>query len=146
MQRPINQSHQNQRVFAAKPSKALILLVDDDIDLRGILHRFLERSGFSVATAGNGREALECLGIQRFDLLLTDLMMPEISGIELIQTVRLRNLSIPIIAMSADADLRNDGSLELAALAGAQVVLEKPFAMNRLIRELQRLLAAPEIP
>ena len=130
---------------AAKPSKALILLVDDDIDLRGILHRFLERSGFSVATAGNGREALERLEIQRVDLLLTDLMMPEISGIELIQTVRLRNLSIPIIAMSADADLRNDGSLELAALAGAQVVLEKPFAMNRLIREVQRLLAVPEI-
>ena len=48
--------------------------------------------------------------------------------------------------MSADADLLYDGSLELAALAGAQVVLEKPFAMNRLIRELQRLLAAPEIP
>ena len=146
MERPINHPHQNQRVSAAKPSKALILLVDDDIDLRGILHRFLERSGFSVATAGNGREALERLEIQRVDLLLTDLMMPEISGIELIQTVRLRNLSIPIIAMSADADLRNDGSLELAALAGAQVVLEKPFAMNRLIRELQRLLAAPEIP
>ena len=146
MERPINQPHQNQRVSAAKPSQALILLVDDDIDLRGILHRFLERSGFSVATAGNGREALERLEIQRVDLLLTDLMMPEISGIELIQTVRLRNLSIPIIAMSADADLRNDGSLELAALAGAQVVLEKPFAMNRLIRELQRLLAAPEIP
>lgn len=146
MERPINQPHQNQRVSAAKPSKALILLVDDDIDLRGILHRFLERSGFSVATAGNGREALERLEIQRVDLLLTDLMMPEISGIELIQTVRLKNLSIPIIAMSADADLRNDGSLELAALAGAQVVLEKPFAMNRLIRELQRLLAAPEIP
>ena len=146
MERPINQPHQNQRVSATKPSKALILLVDDDIDLRGILHRFLERSGFSVATAGNGREALERLEIQRVDLLLTDLMMPEISGIELIQTVRLRNLSIPIIAMSADADLRNDGSLELAALAGAQVVLEKPFAMNRLIRELQRLLAAPEIP
>lgn len=146
MERPINQPHQNQRVSAAKPSKALILLVDDDIDLRGILHRFLERSGFSVATAGNGREALERLEIQRVDLLLTDLMMPEISGIELIQTVRLKNLSIPIIAMSADADLRNEGSLELAALAGAQVVLEKPFAMNRLIRELQRLLAAPEIP
>ena len=145
MERPINQPHQNQRVSAAKPSKALILLVDDDIDLRGILHRFLERSGFSVATAGNGREALERLEIQRVDLLLTDLMMPEISGIELIQTVRLRNLSIPIIAMSADADLRNDGSLELAALAGAQVVLEKPFAMNRLIREVQRLLAIPEI-
>jgi CheY-like chemotaxis protein len=133
-------------VSAAKPSQALILLVDDDIDLRGILHRFLERSGFSVATAGNGREALERLEIQHVDLLLTDLMMPEISGIELIQTVRRTNLLIPIIAMSADADLRNDRSLELAALAGAQVVLEKPFAMNRLIRELHCLLAAPEIP
>jgi CheY-like chemotaxis protein len=89
---------------------------------------------------------LERLEIQHVDLLLTDLMMPEISGIELIQTVRRTNLLIPIIAMSADADLRNDRSLELAALAGAQVVLEKPFAMNRLIRELQCLLAAPEIP
>jgi CheY-like chemotaxis protein len=133
-------------VSATKPSKALILLVDDDIDLRGIIHRFLERSGFSVVAAGNGREALACLETQRVDLMLTDLMMPEISGIELIQTVRQTSALLPIIAMSADADLRNDRSLELAAQAGAQVVLEKPFAMNRLIRELHRLLAAPEIP
>jgi CheY-like chemotaxis protein len=95
--------------------------------------------------AGNGREALARLETQRVDLMLTDLMMPEISGIELIQTVRKTNLLLPIIAMSADADLRNDRSLELAAQAGAQVVLEKPFAMNRLIREVQRLLAVPEI-
>lgn len=95
--------------------------------------------------AGNGREALVCLETQRVDLMLTDLMMPEISGIELIQTVRQTSSSLPIIAMSADADLRNDRSLELAAQAGAQVVLEKPFAMNRLIREIQRLLATPEI-
>ena len=130
---------------ATKPSKALILLVDDDIDLRGIIHRFLERSGFSVVAAGNGREALVRLETQRVDLMLTDLMMPEISGIDLIQTVRQTSPSLPIIAMSADADLRNDRSLELAAQAGAQVVLEKPFAMNRLIREIQHLLATPEI-
>jgi CheY-like chemotaxis protein len=132
-------------VSPTKPSKALILLVDDDIDLRGIIHRFLERSGFSVVAAGNGREALVRLETQRVDLMLTDLMMPEISGIELIQTVRQTSPLLPIIAMSADADLRNDRSLELAAQAGAQVVLEKPFAMNRLIREIQRLLATPEI-
>jgi len=132
-------------VSATKPSKTLILLVDDDIDLRGIIHRFLERSGFSVVAAGNGREALACLETQRVDLMLTDLMMPEISGIELIQTVRQTSALLPIIAMSADADLRNDRSLELAAQAGAQVVLEKPFAMNRLIREVQHLLAVPEI-
>ena len=145
VERPITHAHQNRRVSATKPSKTLILLVDDDIDLRSILHRFLERSGFSVVVAGNGREALVRLETQGVDLILTDLMMPEISGIELIQTVRQTNLLLPIIAMSADADLRNDRSLELAAQAGAQVVLEKPFAMNRLIREVQRLLAVPEI-
>ena len=145
IERPITHTHQNRRVSATKPSKALILLVDDDIDLRGIIHRFLERSGFSVVAAGNGREALVSLETQRVDLMLTDLMMPEISGIELIQTVRQTSPLLPIIAMSADADLRNHRSLELAAQAGAQVVLEKPFAMNRLIREVQRLLAAPEI-
>lgn len=145
VERPITHAHQNRRVSATKPSKTLILLVDDDIDLRSIIHRFLERSGFSVVAAGNGREALVRLETQRVDLMLTDLMMPEISGIELIQTVRQTSSLLPIIAMSADADLRNDRSLELAAQAGAQVVLEKPFAMNRLIREVQRLLAAPEI-
>lgn len=128
----------------AKQSKGLILLVDDDVDLRGILHRFLERAGFSVVTAGNGREALEQMKTHRVDLLLTDLMMPEIPGIELIRTVRRDHPSLPIIAMSADSDLRNDRSLELATEAGAHVVLEKPFAMSRLIRELQGLLAAPE--
>jgi CheY-like chemotaxis protein len=131
-------------VPTAKQSKGLILLVDDDINLRGILHRFLERSGYSVVTAGNGREALELVENHRVGLLLTDLMMPEISGFELIRTLRHDHPSLPIIAMSADADLRNDRSLELATEAGAHVVLEKPFAMSRLIRELQGLLAAPE--
>ena len=130
----------------AKPTKALVLLVDDDIGFRGILQRFLERSGFLVMTAGNGREALDRLKTHPVDLILTDLMMPEVSGIELIRTLRTRNARIPIIAMSADADLRDDQSLERAAQAGAQVVLEKPFAMNRLIRELQGLLSAPEAP
>jgi CheY-like chemotaxis protein len=95
-------------------------------------------------TAGNGREALELVENHRVGLLLTDLMMPELSGFELIRTLRLDHPSLPIIAMSADADLRNDRSLELATEAGAHVVLEKPFAMSRLIRELQGLLAAPE--
>ena len=96
----------------AKQSKGLILLVDDDINLRGILHRFIERSGYSVVTAGNGREALELVNNHRVGLLLTDLMMPEISGFELIRTLRHDHPSLPIIAMSADADLRNDRSLE----------------------------------
>jgi CheY-like chemotaxis protein len=137
-------SPHKQKVPIAQQSKGMILLVDDDIDLRGILQRFLERSGFSVITAGNGREALEQAKIHRVDLLLTDLMMPEIPGTELIRSVRHDHPSLPIIAMSADADLRNDRSLELATEAGAHVVLEKPFAMSRLIRELQGLLAAPE--
>lgn len=132
------------KVPNAKQSKGLILLVDDDIDLRGILHGFLERSGFSVVIAGNGREALEQAKNHRVDLLLTDLMMPEIPGIELIRTVRQNHPTLPIIAMSADADLRNDRSLELATEAGAHVVLEKPFAMSRLIREVLSLLAAPK--
>ncbi|MEY4324078.1 MAG: Sensor histidine kinase TmoS [Verrucomicrobiota bacterium] len=132
------------KVPNAKQSKGLILLVDDDIDLRGILHGFLERSGFSVVLAGNGQEALEQAKNHRVDLLLTDLMMPEIPGIELIRTVRQNHLTLPIIAMSAGADLRNDRSLELATEAGAHVVLEKPFAMSRLIREVLSLLAAPK--
>lgn len=127
---------------SATPSKAVVLLVDDDDDLRPILRRFLERSGLSVTTACNGREALESLATQRADLVLTDLMMPEMSGIELIRALRLGHPALPVIAMSADADLRGDRSLESASQAGAQVVLEKPFAMNRLIREIQALLAA----
>ena len=85
---------------ATKPSKALILLVDDDIDLRGIIHRFLERSGFSVVAAGNGREALELVENHRVGLLLTDLMMPELSGFELIRTLRHDHPSLPIIALN----------------------------------------------
>ncbi len=128
-----------------KPSKALILLVDDDCDLRGILGRSLERSGLSVMTAGNGREALERLAAHGADLVVTDLMMPEMSGLELIRALRSGHPALPIIAMSAGAELRGDRSLESASKAGAQVVLEKPFAMQRLIREIRSLLATSSV-
>jgi CheY-like chemotaxis protein len=132
-------------VASTTPSKTRILLVDDDEDLRGIIRRFLDRSGFSVTTATHGREALERLATERADLVVTDLMMPEMSGLELIRELRSGHPTLPIIAMSAGADLRGDRSLEQASQAGARVVLEKPFAMHRLIHEIRALLAASAV-
>jgi DNA-binding response OmpR family regulator len=65
-----------------------ILIVDDDIDLRTILHDSLTHEGFTVLTAKDGREGLEVALSQRPDLILLDIMMPEVSGLEMLKALR----------------------------------------------------------
>ncbi len=83
--------------------KATILVVDDDADCRDLLAQLLSRQGYAVVCAGNGREALECIDASAPGLMILDLMMPEMSGWELLE--RQRNdpklESLPIVVMTA---------------------------------------------
>ncbi|MCU0229463.1 MAG: response regulator, partial [Bryobacterales bacterium] len=85
-------------VAPRRPSR--ILIVDDDPDVRLVLRRMLEPDGYEVGEAGHGREALEVIGHRPFDLLITDLIMPEQEGIETIQTFHRRYPEVKIIAIS----------------------------------------------
>jgi CheY-like chemotaxis protein len=77
-----------------------ILLIDDDDTMRLTLCRSLERAGYETHATGNGRAALKCLREAPVDLILTDILMPEMEGIELILSLRRSHPALPIIAMS----------------------------------------------
>jgi DNA-binding NtrC family response regulator len=127
-----------------------ILLVDDDQDLRNLLERVLLRSGMAVHPAGDGRQAIKLLARQKFDLVVTDIIMPDVEGIELILKIRKEHPGLPIIAMSAGGRLKADGYLKMAQTFGANQVLEKPFPIDVFVGEVRRLAlsagAAPADP
>ncbi len=120
--------------------KPIILLVDDDDDLRSVLERVLVRSGFTVLAARDGSQGLKILGSQKVDLMVTDIIMPDVEGVELILKARKERPGLPIIAMSAGGRLKADGYLKMAKACGANQILEKPFGIESLIQEVRRLL------
>ena len=116
---------------------ATILAVDDDAISLGVLGGYLKRFGYSVVTASGGGEALELLAQREFDLLISDLFMPDIDGIALLEAIRARGIHIPFIIVTAC------GSVESAVAAmskGASDYLEKPYNPDNLLLTIQRAL------
>ena len=113
-----------------KTDKPSILLVEDYPDTRTMLQLLLESAGFAVVAKHDGAEALEFLSNAIPDVILTDLMMPNVSGIELIQRVRANAMMahVPIIAMTA----YSSGPAEEARKAGAVAVLNKPVSFEKM--------------
>jgi CheY-like chemotaxis protein len=117
-----------------------VLLVDDDAVTRGRCAHALSVSGCKVVAMESGRSALTALRIERFDVLVTDLVMPGMDGHELIRAVRAFDPKLCIIAMSGRAR-RGLDLLPTANALGADAALEKPFAPIRLIDLVRRMLA-----
>lgn len=109
-------------------SMARILVIDDDEDIRCLLRQRLQGSGHSVAEAENGRVGLDRLADFHPDLVVTDLLMPVMEGIETIQRLKKAAPALRIVAMSGGG--RNPGAayLTLAQKMGASAVLAKPFS------------------
>ncbi len=120
-----------------------VLLIDDDGDLRQLLRRFLVRSGFEVLEAGHGREALNLLRGGAVDLIVTDIIMPDMEGIELILELRRSHPGLPIIAMSAGGRIGPGSYLELARRSGARATITKPFDLREFSRLVDEVLARP---
>ena len=115
-----------------------ILLVDDDARNLYALTKVLKAKGFNVEVAPNSFKALDLLAHMKFDVLLTDIMMPEVDGYELIRSVRgLGFGKLPIIAITAKA-MQTDEALCLEA--GANAYLAKPVDVNALIELLNKLI------
>lgn len=104
-----------------------ILLVEDNDHLRVALCRMLEQAGYIVSEAENGEVALDILALGHFDLVVTDLLMPEKEGIETIAAVRRQNPEMPIIAISGGGCLEPQAYLDAAVEFGADAALAKPF-------------------
>jgi CheY-like chemotaxis protein len=114
-----------------------ILIVDDHDDLRETMANLLSANGFRVRTASNGQEALAQLRASAPDLLITDVMMPNMDGWELREamTDQVELSKLPVIVISA---LEPHGAL-LEALRPA-VAMRKPFALDRLLRHVRALV------
>ncbi len=111
--------------------------MDDDPDVRLVLRRMLEPDGYEVAEAGHGREALEVVHNRAFDLVITDLIMPEQEGIETIQAFHRRYPQVKIIAISG---AYGSDYLRIAKHLGAHEVMQKPLRLEAVLSTVSRLL------
>jgi CheY-like chemotaxis protein len=129
---------------------ARILVVDDEIEVGAAVRRVLERAGYAVTLANNATEGLEAVAQQPPDVVITDIIMPKVHGVELIKTLRERYPRIRIIAISGGGSfgplaykpeaISTHAYLAAAREAGAQEVLTKPFDLTDLIAAVRRLL------
>lgn len=118
--------------------QAFILVVDDEADVREMFAKFLTRKGYRTETAPNALEALRILRKGGVNLVLTDLQMPEFSGLELLREVRHMDAKIPVIMMSGQADL----STAVKALREeAFDFLQKPVDSNDLLETVRAAIA-----
>jgi CheY-like chemotaxis protein len=117
---------------------AAILVVDDDEVMRDLLRRALERSGFAVVTATDGRQGVEQFHDHPVDVTITDMMMPVMDGLELIRALVAEQPSIRIIAVSGVDDW--DNYLKTARALGAKAVLRKPVSSAELVNTVRRVL------
>ena len=110
---------------------ASILLMEDDDQLRTMLRLLLTRSGHQVWAAANGTGACELYQQQGFDLVITDLVMPDVEGLEMIMDLRRINQNVRIIAISGGGQRGGKSTAEeyllIAQKLGAQLTLAKPF-------------------
>src|SRR5258708_24886095 len=123
---------------AATAATATVLVVEDDESMRTLLRRMLERTGFAVVTAINGRDGMERFREHPVDIVITDMIMPEIDGVELIQALRGKWPDVRIIAISGI----DYPYLRMALGCGAKAPLRKPVDAARRVETVQRVLAA----
>jgi DNA-binding NtrC family response regulator len=106
-----------------------LLVVDDESKMRRVLQLFFEDSGYSVAQAENGEEALQTLDSVRPDLVICDMRMPRMNGMELLQRVKQKSPDLPVIIMTAYGEVKT--AVEAMKL-GAENYVTKPLDMEEL--------------
>lgn len=120
-----------------------IMVVDDDEHFARITERALTAFGYSVVPARNGVEALKLYHADTIQLVLTDLIMPDMEGVELIVTLRRLNPSVKVIAMSGGGRNNPAAYLPIAQRVGAMKTLAKPFSLEELRQTVADCLASP---
>lgn len=126
---------------------ASILLVDDDAMVRETVGMQLEAGGHSVATAAHGGEGLAALSAGAYDLVVTDILMPEVEGLEFIRAIRRQHPTMPVIAITGG--MFRAGSkpgmdfLHYAEAMGSSSTLRKPFTARQILDAVTAALGTP---
>ncbi|CAO3362151.1 response regulator [Azospirillum sp. A26] len=123
-------------------SAASILLVDDDPDFRGMVRIAFQRAGYTVHEAENGNAALAVMDRHAVDLVVTDIIMPEADGYEIILRLKAQQSRPPLIAVTGGSVRLRMELPGMARLLGAEAAFEKPVDLKALLAEVGRLLAA----
>ncbi len=123
-----------------------ILLIDDDDLSRGAVHKMLERSGYQVFSTGDGNGAIDRYRNSPTDLVITDLIMPDIDGLEVIQQLRRINPAVRVLAISGGGRVEAEEYLSVARKFGAVEVLSKPFTGQELKKSVELALGGSKEP
>lgn len=123
---------------ALRPETDTILVVDDEEYIREILTESLEAKGYSVETAANGQEGLECIKAKRYRLLLLDLRMPSRDGLSLLTQIQDRINDMPVIILTG---LAGPEEVEQAMKLGAKRCVSKPFEIETLLSDIECVLS-----
>ena len=123
-----------------------ILLVDDEPEFSQMTRQILESAGYTVACAADGLEAVQLLARESFDLLLTDLLMPNRDGLELIGTVHKDYPGLRIIAMSGGGHMSADMYLQMARGFNVDGLLHKPFNPQELLSAVRAIETRAMLP
>ena len=121
-------------------SRYKVLIVEDEERLRGVLTEVFENAGYAVATAANGADGLCQLSHQQPDIVLTDLMMPVMDGLEFCNRARLSS-DVPIMVLSSVAE---EQGRTASFLAGATAYARKSTSMDEILRQADSLLSGYE--
>jgi two-component system, response regulator, stage 0 sporulation protein F len=110
---------------------ATILIIDDEAPIRTLLRTTLEAAGHKVVEATNGRVGLDLYRLKPTDLIITDIAMPEMNGLDLMLALTRQFLNAKVIAISGEGGEKN--VLDVAKLLGARRTFQKPFSMQQLL-------------
>ena len=117
-----------------------ILIIDDDFQLRKMLRQMLERSGYEVAEASDGDMGIKACREDDFDLVITDIVMPNKEGIETIMELKRAYPEIKILAMSGGGRNKPEDYLFMAEKLGAEQTLSKPFEREDFLGKVSKIL------
>jgi DNA-binding NtrC family response regulator len=115
-----------------------VLIIDDESSIRIFLKDVFERAGYTVVLAANGSEGLACARKERFDIIITDMVMPDLQGADMIAQLRTSGFDTPLVAMTGYSD--GEANLAKAKDYCVDCVLYKPFVAEEVIAAVERVL------
>ena len=122
-----------------EPEMQRILVIDDDEHFLSLMSRMLDRAGYEVVAASDGREGIRVCQKTRVDLVITDVVMPEMEGLEVIMELKRKFSGMRIIAISGGGRIQPGNYLDMAAALGASRTLTKPFSCEEFLETVREL-------
>ena len=116
--------------------KKTILLIDDDLDVLAMMVKHIDHMGYNVITATDGMEGLKKLDSEEYDLVITDIVMPYVSGVGIVAAIKGKNPNMPVIAVTGYGKEPGAAAME----KNADMVLAKPVKMSTLKNYISDLL------